>query len=86
MATSTVEIGNVDLQEETANNFDIGLRYRKDNWRFNVAAFYNKINDFIFLNPNGDEVEGLPVFIYDQQNAVFKGFEGGCFIFFSRWL
>lgn len=49
LATGIIEIGNPDLTHETANNFDIGLRYRGDKWQFNVSWFYNKINDYIFL-------------------------------------
>ena len=84
LATGTIEIGNIDLTHETANNFDIGLRYRGDKWQFNVSWFYNKVNDYIFLQEthedNDDEEEEeeheeFPTFVYQQQNATFKGFE-----------
>ncbi|WP_154221891.1 TonB-dependent receptor [Marinicella rhabdoformis] len=84
LATGTIEIGNIDLTHETANNFDIGLRYRGDKWQFNVSWFYNKVNDFIFLqethedhhdDDEEEEHEEYPTFVYQQQNATFKGFE-----------
>ncbi|WP_395375099.1 TonB-dependent receptor [Marinicella sp. W31] len=75
LATSAVEIGDPDLDKETANNFDIGIRYRNEGWAFNAALFFNDIDDFIFLNPTGEEAEGFPVFIYDQQDAEFDGYE-----------
>lgn len=55
LATGTIEIGNPDLKHETANNFDIGLRYRGDMWQFNVAWFYNKIDDYIFLQETEED-------------------------------
>ena len=75
LATGTIEVGNKDLDEETANNFDIGLRFRKGAWSFNAAVYYNKMQDFIFLNPTGLEFEEFPIFEYQQQDATFKGFE-----------
>ncbi len=75
LATSAVEIGDPNLNHETANNLDIGIRYRNDGVSFNVALFYNKIDDFIYLRATGQEAEELPVFQYTQRNATFKGFE-----------
>ena len=75
LATASIEIGNPDLEQETANNFDIGLKYRNQGFSFNVALFYNQIDDYIFLRDSGDTVDELPVFNYTQQNATFKGFE-----------
>lgn len=75
LATAAIEIGNPNLDKETANNMDIGIRYQDDNWNLKAAYFYNKINDFIFLNPTGEESDELPIFVYDQRNATFEGYE-----------
>ncbi len=75
LATSTIEIGNPDLEHETASNFDIGLKYRNEGFRFNLALFYNHPDDYIFLRDTGLEEEETPVFEYTQQNANFRGFE-----------
>jgi len=75
LATATIEIGNPDLEPETANNFDIGLKYRNQGFSFNLALFYNQIDDYIFLRDSGTEFEEIPVFNYTQQNATFRGFE-----------
>ncbi|MCB1584242.1 MAG: TonB-dependent receptor [Xanthomonadales bacterium] len=75
LATATIEIGNPDLEHETANNFDIGLKYRNQGFSFNAAIFYNQIDDYIFLRDSGLEVDETPIFNYQQQNATFKGFE-----------
>ena len=75
LATSTIEIGNIELDQETANNFDIGLRYRNNSFSFNFALFYNQIDDYVFLEDSGQESAGIPIFNYQQKDATFKGFE-----------
>jgi iron complex outermembrane receptor protein len=75
LATSTIEIGNPLLDHETANNIDIGLRFKNENFRFNIAFFYNKIDDYIFLQNSGENSEDFPIFNYQQQDATFKGYE-----------
>ena len=75
LATATIEVGNPMLDHETANNIDVGLRYKNENFSFNLALFYNRINDYIFLQNSGETSEDLPVLNYQQQNATFKGYE-----------
>jgi len=75
LATATIEIGDPNLEHETANNFDIGLKYRNQGFSFNVAFFYNQIDDYIFLRDTDTLHDDIPVFAYTQQNANFKGFE-----------
>jgi iron complex outermembrane receptor protein len=75
LATATIEIGNPDLVHETANNLDIGLRYRHEGFSFNLSVFYNQIDDYIFLRDTGLEEDETPVFAYVQQNSTFTGFE-----------
>ena len=40
-------------------------------------AFYNKINDYIFITPNGEFIDENPVYIYEQENANLYGGEFG---------
>ncbi len=75
LATNAIEIGNPDLQQETANNFDVGLKYRNAGFSFNLAVYYNQIDDYIYLRDSGTVEDGTRVFMYTQQNATFKGFE-----------
>lgn len=75
LATSTIEIGNPELNQETANNIDIGLRYRNNDFSFNLAVFYNRIDDYIYLDSSGEELDSIPIFYYQQKLATFKGFE-----------
>lgn len=75
LATGTIEIGNPDLTHETANNLDLGIRYRNNGFSFNASFFYNQIDDFIFLRDTGMEHEEVPIFEYHQQNSTFTGYE-----------
>lgn len=75
LATATIEIGNPHLNQETANNFDIGLRYRNNNLRVNLALFHNRIDDYIFLENSGEQLADTPIFLYQQKQATFKGYE-----------
>jgi iron complex outermembrane receptor protein len=75
LATDAIEIGNPDLEHETANNFDIGIKYRNAGFSFNAALFYNQIDDYIYLRDTGTEVDDTGVFVYTQQNTTFMGYE-----------
>ena len=75
LATSLIEIGDLELTHEVANNLDLGIRYRSEQVRFDLALFYNQIDDFIFLRNTGTFFEETPIFEYDQRNANFTGYE-----------
>ena len=75
LATSLIEVGDIDLTHETANNLDIGLKYRSEKIRFDLAVFYNQIDDYIFLRNTGMFDEETPIFQYSQQNSTFSGYE-----------
>lgn len=75
LATDAIEIGNLDLTHEVSNNFDIGLKYRNNGWRFNASFFYNQLDDYIFLRNTGEEEDETRIFVYAQQNATFTGYE-----------
>lgn len=75
LATGSFEVGNPNLQAEVSNNFDIGLKYRYQQWAANVNLFYNQMDDFIFLAYTGHMIDDWPIYQYKQQNTTFKGFE-----------
>jgi iron complex outermembrane receptor protein len=74
-ATRTFEIGNADFRKERQLGVEAVLRGRGQGWRLEVSAFLNRFDNFIFLNPTGDEEDELPVFQYAQADARFWGFE-----------
>ena len=74
-ATNLLEIGNANLDSETSNNFEIGYRKHSGSWTGEISAYYNNIDDFIFLDITGEEVEEQMVARYTARDATFKGIE-----------
>ena len=75
--TNRYEIGNSQLQSEQNFQTDLSLEYKNDHFEFFVNGFYNKINNYIFLSPNGEVIDNDPVFVYLQDNAKLYGGEIG---------
>ncbi len=74
-ATGLLEIGNSNLEEEVSSNFEFGYRIHTGPITGEVSAYYNEIDDYIFLDINGEEVEEQIVASYIQRDATFKGLE-----------
>ena len=75
--TNRYEIGSMNLTNEQNFQVDLALEYKNKHIELFANAFYNKINNYIFLNPNGELIDEDPVFIYDQENANLYGGEFG---------
>jgi len=72
------EIGNQNLDPENAYESDISLHLHKDNFTFDIAGFYNVINNYIFISPTNEIRDGdIPVFRYKQANSTLLGAEAG---------
>ena len=93
-ATSTVEIGDTNLDTEVAYSLELSLKSSYEALNYGVNIFYTDYSDFIFLSPTGDLFEegdpfpadeGFPVFAYQQADAEFYGFEAEAdFLAFSN--
>ena len=75
--TNRYEIGNSDLKNEQNFQTDIALEFKNEHLELFANGFYNKINDYIFLSPNGDIIDEDPVYIYQQDDAKLYGGEFG---------
>lgn len=70
------EVGSPDLLPQHAFEGDVSVHYHFDNLSFDVAGFYNKIYDYIFISPTGGESEeGFPIYKYKQSDARLFGGE-----------
>jgi outer membrane receptor protein involved in Fe transport len=51
-----IKVGNPDLQPEYSWNFDVGLRGKtlKEKLKYDIALFYNILDDFINEAPADD--------------------------------
>lgn len=75
--TNRYEIGNADLKTEQNIQTDLNLEYGNSHWEFFVNGFYNHIQRYIYLSPNGQALEAHPVFEYVQSDARLYGGEAG---------
>lgn len=75
-ATFAYEVGNPDLNPETAHSIDVTLRVTEGVVRVEASAFLNLFDGFIYQEFTGEEAEGLPILQTVQGDASFFGGEG----------
>jgi len=77
---SGIEEGNIALQTEKSLKTTLGFNANiSDKFSFESLIYYQRINDFIYLNPQ-DEIRltirgAFPVFKYEQTNAEIYGID-----------
>jgi len=79
------EIGNPNLDSETAFGVDASLRWRAPRFSGEVSYFRNQIDDYVFRNPlteaefedrfPGEDSEGFPVVEFVAADSVLQGIE-----------
>jgi len=75
IATQQFEIGDVNLDVESAWGLEGFVRGNTGDVDFGVSVYFQQFDDFIFLVGTGEEEDELPVFVYLQNDAQFFGFE-----------
>lgn len=75
IATQSFEIGDPDLNTESAWGLEGFARGEIGGIEFGASVYYQNFSDFIFLTPTGEEEDDLPVFVFLQEDADFFGFE-----------
>nr|WP_242002964.1 TonB-dependent receptor [Vulcaniibacterium tengchongense] len=75
VATASVEIGDPDLDVETANRAEIGLHWHGGPFRLGLALYQTRFDDFIYLADTGIEEHDGPVRVWTQDKARFTGAE-----------
>ena len=71
------EIGNSNLKNEQNFQIDLNVDYNTEHFDFFANGFYNNINNYIFISPNGNTIDTNFVYDYLQNNAVLYGGETG---------
>ncbi|PAV25527.1 iron complex outermembrane receptor protein/hemoglobin/transferrin/lactoferrin receptor protein [Tamilnaduibacter salinus] len=72
---AAVQQGNADLEAEKSLNTDLALRWRSERLSASATVYRNVIDHYIFLQDTGTTQNGLPVFSYQQTDAVLTGAE-----------
>ena len=74
-ATSLYEVGNTQLDKETSNNIEFGYRRHSGSITGEISAYYNKIDDYIFFNLTGENINKQFVAVYQAGDVTFRGLE-----------
>jgi iron complex outermembrane receptor protein len=64
------EIGDVNLKPERATQLDVTLEFKNEHLSLVLNPYVNYISNFIFLQPIDSLVDEIPVFSFEQLNAV----------------
>ncbi|HEX2123679.1 MAG TPA: TonB-dependent receptor, partial [Thermoanaerobaculia bacterium] len=75
-ATFQFQIGDPNLRKESGNGIDLALRKRSGIVTGEISLFAQRFDGYIFENPTGDFEDDLPVFVFSQRDATFRGAEG----------
>ena len=78
--TNRFEIGNIELKNEQNIQTDLSIEYGNQHLEIFINGFYNSINNYIFLSPNGEIINDDPVYAYLQEDANLYGGEIGLHI------
>lgn len=70
------EQGNRNFTPQRNVEVDASLHFHNDKFVMDIATFYNRIFDYIYLAPTDDtDINGLDIFRYNQNNAEIYGLE-----------
>ncbi|WP_225741704.1 TonB-dependent receptor [Halospina sp. K52047b] len=72
---AAVQKGNDDLDAEKSLNTDLSLRWRSHETSASATVYRNAIDNYIYLHDTGNTQDALPVFQYQQTDAVLTGVE-----------
>ena len=75
--TIRYEIGNAALKSEQNFQADLNVEYKSTHFELFANGFYNQINNYIYVAPNGNVIDGFNVYDYLQSNANLYGGEAG---------
>jgi len=75
LATQSFEVGDINLDEEKGVQLSVSWAYETDLFDAHATLYYNDFDDFIFQANTGDIEDGLPVLVYQQEDAEFVGLD-----------
>ena len=75
VATRSIEIGDSGMDTENGLRVEAGLHWHSDRIDTKFALYQTNFSDFIYLSATGVEEEGLPVRLWTQSDATFRGAE-----------
>jgi len=75
--TNRYEVGNSSLKTEQNVQTDVNFEYKNTHIEFFANGYFNHINNYIYSSPSGNQIEGVDVYNYVQNNSELYGGELG---------
>lgn len=75
--TNRFEIGDENLTNEQNFQTDLSFEFKSEHVEFYVNGFYNLVNDYIYMQPEGTFIDETPVYQYVQEDSKLYGGEIG---------
>lgn len=69
------EIGDPNLKREKSDGVEVSLRHKGQRFKSEANLFAYQMHDFVYFNPTGGVLDGLPVYRYQQADSRFLGGE-----------
>lgn len=80
------EIGNPNLETENTLGFDLSLRGRGAKARAELNLYTYDIRDFVFLDVQDVDIDGLRLAAYQQADSRFTGMDASAHLELVPWL
>ena len=74
-ATQVFEVGDPSLGKETNLHLEVGVSVAAGGFSGSATIYKDNFHDYIYQLNTGQEADGLPVLVWQQQNADFIGAE-----------
>jgi len=75
IATQVFEVGDPGLEKEKNLHLEAGVSVTVAGFTGSANVYYDDFDDYIYLSSTGEEKDGLPVQLWQQQGADFIGGE-----------
>jgi iron complex outermembrane recepter protein len=69
------EVGDSTMKPEASRGVDLGVRWSGRRARLELAAYHNRMSDYIYITPTVLVIDSLPVYQYRQAEAEMLGGE-----------
>ena len=69
------ELGDSTMQPEASRGVDLGVRWSGRRARLELAAYHNRMSDYIYITPTAVFIDSLRVYQYGQAEAEMLGGE-----------
>ncbi len=77
-SAARIELGDLRIDQETSHKLSFSLQKNSEAWGWEIAPYFNLINDYILLEPTNIELSlrgAFPVWEYRQSDARFLGLD-----------